>query len=162
MLILLNVFQQNQNNNNVEKPVREQIKRFYSVENLVQKTVGEQDKTYEFSLNMQILELVVIRYYIISTLVHLSEVRDLCIGVCFSPNFKGDSSLLGHFPHFESEFEVEQKKTTTKRLSQTFWALQSNRKVTYSFKQTYIGSHSAMKYHLSNTNNFFSLPKSLL
>ena len=99
------------------------IKRFYSVENLVQKTVGEQDKTYEFSLNMQILELVVIRCYIISTLVHLSEVRDLCIGVCFFPNFKGDSSLLGHFPHFESEFEVEQKKTTTKRLSQTFWAL---------------------------------------
>ena len=26
------------------------IKRFYSVENLVQKPVGEQDKTHEFSL----------------------------------------------------------------------------------------------------------------
>ena len=28
------------------------IKRFYSVENLVQKPVGEQDKTHEFSLNI--------------------------------------------------------------------------------------------------------------
>ena len=27
-------------------------KRFYSVENLVQKPVGEQDKTHEFSLNI--------------------------------------------------------------------------------------------------------------
>ena len=28
------------------------IKHFYSVENLVQKPVGEQDKTHEFSLNL--------------------------------------------------------------------------------------------------------------
>ena len=54
---------------------------------------------------------MVIKYYIIPTLVRpITEVRDLCIGDCFFPNFKGDSSLLGHFPHFEAEFEVEQKK----------------------------------------------------
>ena len=120
MFILLNVFQQNLNNNNVEKPVREQDKTFLFCWEPYTKTVGEQDKTYEFSLNMQILELVVIRYYIISTLVHLAEVRDLCIGVCFFPNFKGDSSLLGHFPHFESEFEVEQKKNNNKAIEPNF------------------------------------------
>ena len=29
---------------------KNKIQRFYSVENLVQKSVGEQDKTHEFSL----------------------------------------------------------------------------------------------------------------